>query len=90
MASSPENRKTFVESAVQFMEQYGFQGLDLDRGYPDDDNRDGHEDDTRNQVDLVVDLRKAFGDRFGLSSILAPDFRYLRYMDPKAIEAQVK
>jgi chitinase len=89
MASAPENRKAFVESAVSFMEQHGFQGLDLDWEYPVDDKRGGGEDDTRNQIDLVVDLRKAFGNRFGLSSVLAPDFWYLRHMDPKAMEAQV-
>ena len=32
MASKPETRKIFVESVVQFIERFGFDGLDLDWG----------------------------------------------------------
>ena len=32
MASKAETRKVFVDSVVQFIEKYGFDGLDLDWG----------------------------------------------------------
>jgi GH18 family chitinase len=34
-------------------------------------------------------MREAFGDKYGVSSILAPDYWYLRGMDPKAMESSV-
>ncbi|KAF2012825.1 glycoside hydrolase family 18 protein, partial [Aaosphaeria arxii CBS 175.79] len=89
MASTKENRAAFVDSALQFMKEYGFQGLDIDWEYPVAADRGGSEGDTANLVSLVIELRKTFGKSFGLSSILAPDFWYLSNMDPKAMEAQV-
>lgn len=89
MVSSRENRAEFIDSTVKFMDEYGFQGLDIDWEYPAAKERGGKEVDTDNQVALVKELHAAFGDRFGLSSILAPDFWYLRGMDPKAMEEHV-
>jgi chitinase len=78
MVSTKENRAAFVSSAVRFMEEYGFMGLDLDWEYPATKDRGGDEDhDTPNQVNLVKELRDAFGTKYGLSSILAPDFWYV-------------
>ncbi|KAF2803392.1 glycoside hydrolase [Mytilinidion resinicola] len=57
--------------------------------YPATDVRGGHEEDTANLVFLVQELRAAFGTRYGLSVILAPDYWYLRGMDPKAMEPYV-
>ncbi|KAF2492808.1 glycoside hydrolase [Lophium mytilinum] len=89
MTSSKEHRALFITSVVSFMDQWGFQGLDLDWEYPATEVRGGHEGDTANLVSLVQELRAAFGSRYGLSVILAPDYWYLRGMDPKAMEPYV-
>jgi len=67
------------------MDKWGFQGADLDWEYPASDVRGGRPEDTANLVSLVKEMRAAFGSKYGLSSILAPDYWYLRGMDPKAM-----
>ncbi|KAL8895830.1 MAG: hypothetical protein Q9207_007992, partial [Kuettlingeria erythrocarpa] len=68
------------------MEKYGFQGTDLDWEYPATNVRGGRAEDIANLVLLCQELRAAFGTKYGLSSILAPDYWYLRGMDPKGME----
>lgn len=34
LVNSPSKRKRFIEHVLQFIEKYGFQGLDLDWEYP--------------------------------------------------------
>ncbi|KAF2738966.1 glycoside hydrolase [Polyplosphaeria fusca] len=89
MVSEDSSRAAFVKSAVALMEQYGFQGLDLDWEYPASPDRGGRDTDTENLTKLVKELREAFGTKYGLSSVLAPDYWYLRGMDPKAMEQYV-
>lgn len=60
------------------MDKYGFQGVDLDWEYPAAEVRGGKPQDTENLVSLVKEMRAAFGSKYGLSSILAPDYWYLR------------
>ncbi|KAI1170193.1 hypothetical protein F4777DRAFT_570207 [Nemania sp. FL0916] len=82
-------RADFISSAIQFMDHYGFQGMDIDWEYPVAPERGGHPDDTKNFVQLVKEMRAAFGTKYGLSLILAPDYWYLRNFDPKAMEPYV-
>ena len=58
----------------------------VDWEYPATDVRGGRVEDTANLVLLAQELRAAFGTKYGLSSILAPDYWYLRGMEPKAME----
>lgn len=58
MASSPESRRVFVESAVEFLEKYNFDGLDLDWEYPA--ARGGKLEDKANFASLVRELKTAF------------------------------
>ncbi len=89
MAGFKAHRSAFIKSLVAFMDKYGFQGADLDWEYPVTPERGGQDDDTENLVLLVKEMRAAFGRKYGLSSILAPDYWYLRGMDPKGMEPYV-
>ena len=71
------------------MAQYRFQGADLDWEYPASPERGGKPADTANLVLLVKEMRAAFGTTYGLSSVLAPDYWYLRGTDPKGMEPYV-
>ncbi|CAG0886951.1 unnamed protein product, partial [Cyprideis torosa] len=58
MASSAESRTTFVNSAIDFVERYGFDGLDVDWEYPA--FRGGAPEDYENFILLLSELRAAF------------------------------
>jgi chitinase len=86
MAADSGRRAAFINSCIVFMEKYGFQGIDLDWEYPASEERGGNLDDTQNLVTLVKEMRNTFGSRYGISSVLAPDYWYLRGTDVKAME----
>lgn len=71
------------------MKQYGFQGIDLDWEYPASPERGGNSADMRNFVLLVQEMRSAFGNQYGISLTLAPDYWYLRGFNAKAMEPYV-
>ncbi|KAH7068560.1 hypothetical protein FB567DRAFT_251587 [Paraphoma chrysanthemicola] len=89
MCSSAANRAAFIKSTIAFMDEYGFQGADLDWEYPEDAKRGGKPGDADNLVLLVKEMQAAFAGRFGLSLTLAPDYWYLRGFKPKAMEPYV-
>ncbi|KAG8360039.1 hypothetical protein FVEN_g2141 [Fusarium venenatum] len=74
-------RADFIKSAAAFMDKYGFQGIDLDWEYPGEPKRGGSRADIANFVSLLRDMKKAWGDKYGISLTLAPDYWYLRYFD---------
>jgi len=89
MCSTSGNRAAFISSVLIFLKTWGFQGIDIDWEYPASPVRGGQPEDTVNFVLLVQELRAALGTSYGLSCILAPDYWYLRGMDPKAMEPYV-
>merc|ERR1711992_84550 len=76
MVSSPSSRRNFVNKAVEFIEKWGFEGLDLDWEYPkcwQVDCSAGPSSDKENFAALVKELRAAF-DPHGwiLSAAVSP------------------
>ena len=60
MASSAANRKTFISSTVDFIKEYGFQGLDIGWEWPAATSRGGRPKDTQNQVSSETNLLHRF------------------------------
>ena len=90
MVSSKANRATFIQSTREYMDEYGFQGVDLDWEYPGAPERGGNKlADVRNFALLVQEMRAAYGSSYGISLTLAPDYWYLRWFDAKAMESSV-
>lgn len=58
LAADPERRKQFVKNALEFIQRYNFDGLDLDWEYPT--QRDGAPHDRENFSKLVFELKTAF------------------------------
>lgn len=81
LCADRSKRTTFIASLIRFMDEYGFEGADLDWEYPGTEERGGTLDDVDNFVDLVKEMREAFGTKYGISLTLAPDYWYLRYFD---------
>ncbi|KUJ13269.1 glycoside hydrolase [Mollisia scopiformis] len=86
MASTAANRKTFIDSVLQFMTTWGFDGVDLDWEYPGAPDRGGINADTANFVALLRDMRAAFGNLYGISCTVPASFWYLRWFDIKGME----
>ncbi|XP_046398944.1 chitinase-3-like protein 1 [Ischnura elegans] len=63
MVSNAQSRKTFLVNAVDFLKQYGFDGLDFDWEYPT--QRGGKPEDKENFVTFLSEMREIF-DQNGL------------------------
>jgi len=70
LVTFPANRAVFIPSLIEFMNTWGFQGVDIDWEYPSQNVRGGRESDAENLVALVRELRAAFGTKYGLSTVL--------------------
>ncbi|KAG9228463.1 glycoside hydrolase superfamily [Amylocarpus encephaloides] len=86
MASSAESRAVFISSLTNFMNRYGFQGVDLDWETPVLAYRGGRQADFGNIVLLVKEMRSAFGKRYGISIAIPTDFSALSQFDLIAMQ----
>nr|AWU67166.1 putative chitinase [Crangon crangon] len=60
LVSQQERRKIFVQSVIELMSKFSFDGLDLDWEYPGAYDRGGAYTDKDNFLELVKELRSAF------------------------------
>ncbi|KJY00259.1 hypothetical protein TI39_contig337g00009 [Zymoseptoria brevis] len=90
ISSSSANRRRFAKEVVKFMRNYGFDGLDLDREYPQADDRGGQPEDYKNFVSLVEHLRREMNlYKMGFSLTISTSYWYLRHFDVKALQSHV-
>jgi GH18 family chitinase len=89
MVSSSANRKAFISSLSQFLQTYGFDGVDLDWEYPSADDRGGVKADKVNLNTFLKELKQAFGGRYGISITLPASYWYLQGFDVKTIQYYV-
>ena len=74
MARAEATRAVFIESVMNTLETYGFDGIDLDWEYPTAPDRGGDPADTANYVTLVRELRQAFGSDLKISVAIPASF----------------
>ncbi|TVY34581.1 Chitotriosidase [Lachnellula subtilissima] len=86
LSSSPSNRAAFIFSLVGFMHKWGFQGVDLDWETPAQPGSGGKPEDTANLALLIMEMRTAFGTKYGISLALPNDFNYLAAFNPIALQ----
>lgn len=72
VANNKGTRHLFVQNVIQFLEKYGFDGLDVDWEYPA--QRGGQKSDKDTFTKLLKNLKNAFADKgFILSAAVAAD-----------------
>ncbi|KAL3428704.1 bacteriodes thetaiotaomicron symbiotic chitinase [Aspergillus tetrazonus] len=81
MTRFPGTRKAFIDSALSWLEDYGFDGIDIDWEYPAADDRGGAARDTANFVTFLSELREAMGTKYGLTATLPASYWYLKGFD---------
>ncbi|RAL04126.1 putative class V chitinase [Aspergillus ibericus CBS 121593] len=84
LAASTSKQKTFFQSLLSFLNEYGFDGVDLDWEYPVASDRGGSEADFDNYVSFLANLRTALdsaGKGYGLTITLPSSYWYLQHFD---------
>ncbi|KFA82003.1 hypothetical protein S40288_07998 [Stachybotrys chartarum IBT 40288] len=89
LAMSPTRRRRFINSLVTFLQEHGFDGVDLDWEYTGAPDRGGRPEDTANYVSLIREMREVFGTRFGISMAIPTSYWYLRWFRPIEIEPYI-
>ncbi|KAL4867386.1 glycoside hydrolase superfamily [Aspergillus spectabilis] len=81
MVRFPGTRRAFIQSSLEFMEKYGFDGIDIDWEYPVADDRGGNPLDKARLVTFMKELKEACGDRYGVTITLPASYWYLQGFD---------
>ncbi|EGE82986.2 bacteriodes thetaiotaomicron symbiotic chitinase [Blastomyces dermatitidis ER-3] len=84
IARSPANRRKFADNILSFLNQYGFDGVDIDWEYPGAPDRGGKEEDTENFVLLMKKIRETFdksGRKLGITFTGPSSYWYMRWFD---------
>lgn len=77
MIGMAANRARFISSLQAFMQQHGFQGVDIDFEFPTADGSD-----SQSLVALISDLKVGLGSDYGISLTLPADWGSIRGFDP--------
>ena len=92
MVSGYDNRQTFINSLVSFLQKYGLDGVDIDWEYPAALDRGGSPADTQNYVLLMSDIRDAFqsvNPGWQATITLPTSYWYLRGFDISGLQKYV-
>ncbi|EEA19154.1 bacteriodes thetaiotaomicron symbiotic chitinase, putative [Talaromyces marneffei ATCC 18224] len=84
----PSDMAVFAEAVLKTLQQYGFDGVDLDWEYPAASDRAGKTADTVNYVYLVNQLRKTFdesGQTYGITFTIPTSYWYMQHFDIPAM-----
>ncbi|KAG7415033.1 Killer toxin subunits alpha/beta [Fusarium oxysporum f. sp. rapae] len=90
MVSTKANRATFINNLLGFLSQYGYDGVDWE--YPGADDRGGTDDDGKNYVALLKELREAInakGRKYIVTFTAPSSYWYLRHFDLNAMQSYV-
>nr|UEK51574.1 Cht10-like protein [Parasacculina yatsui] len=74
MVSTAANRAAFIQSVAEFLEEWGFEGIDLDWEYPacpQGECSPQYAQDKTNFATLVREMREAFGDRYLITAAVS-------------------
>ncbi|KAJ7186093.1 glycoside hydrolase superfamily, partial [Mycena filopes] len=89
LSSSEAHRMVFTASLINFMSQFGFDGVDIDWEYPAAPERGGSPADTQNFVTLLGDIRAAFDAAahldWGITFTAPSSYFYMRNFDIPAM-----
>ncbi|KAF7551416.1 hypothetical protein G7Z17_g5035 [Cylindrodendrum hubeiense] len=90
LAASAVHTQTFIDSLIQMMNKYEFDGVDIDWEYPVAKDRHGKEEDYKNAVKFMKKLRSSM-DKLnkGVSMALPASYWYLQNFDVKKLESTV-
>ncbi|KAF5483009.1 Endochitinase [Colletotrichum siamense] len=91
MASSYDGRRTFIRSVVNYLRNYGLDGVDIDWEYPGALDRDGRLQDVNSYVQLLAELRDAFEDEgsgWEISIAIPSSYWYLRGFNLENLQRQ--
>ncbi|KAH8673362.1 hypothetical protein BX600DRAFT_535950 [Xylariales sp. PMI_506] len=81
LAASDDLQEIFFESVIDFLEEYGFDGVDIDWEYPGAPDRGGQSVDVANYPVFLSKLKARLGDGYGLSITIPASYWYLQWFD---------
>lgn len=95
IASDKDKTNKFAGHLMEFMDKYGFDGVDLDWEYPGADDRGGKDEDVKNYVSMMKILKKNlksgndYSKKWGISITVPTSYWYLRWFDIEGLESQI-
>ncbi|KAJ9217970.1 CAZyme family GH18 [Paecilomyces variotii] len=95
IANSRRYSRLFATNLRDFLNKYGFDGVDIDWEYPGADDRGGREDDVVNYPGMLETIREyltednIYGKKWGISITVPTSYWYLRWFDVKKLESVV-